>query len=103
MSHSFGRARWLLGLAAASLLWGSGYLYAQHSGERKGWTPGKGYGWVWGKDDQLGALNTLGPEDVKNALGLVKLGKVYDLGVPYDRTSFKWPGHSPCEVMMYRT
>lgn len=95
--------RGLVALLAGSLLWGSGYLYAQRSAERKGWTPGKGYGWVWGKDDEVGALNTLGPADVRGALSLVKQGKVYDLGIGYDRTSFKWPGHSPGEIISFRT
>jgi kynurenine formamidase len=87
---------------ASSLLWGSGYLYAQRSSSRRGWTPGKGYGWVWGKNDEVGALNTLGPEDVRAAVGLVQRGQVYDLGVTYDRSSYKWPGHSPGEIMTFR-
>jgi kynurenine formamidase len=37
------------------------------------------------------------------ALQLADKGKSYDLGVNYDRTSFKWPGHSPTEVMSFRT
>jgi kynurenine formamidase len=89
--------------AIGSLLWGSGYLQAQRTGERKGWRPDRGYGWVWGKNDEIGALNTLGPEDVKRALSLVQLGKVYDLGVTYDRGSYKWPGHSPGEIMTFRS
>src|SRR5689334_10914257 len=93
----------IIALLAGSLLWGSGYLYAQRSSERKGWTPGKGYGWVWGKDDEVGALNTLGPADVRAALGLVTQGKVYDMGITYDRTSYKWPGHSPGEILSFRT
>ena len=92
---------WLL-LGAAALLCSSGYLYAQRSTGRKGWTPGKGYGWVWGKDDEVGALNTLGPEDVRAALALVQRGQVYDMGVTYDRTSYKWPGHSPGEILTFR-
>src|SRR2546426_593427 len=40
---------------------------------------------------------------IKAALQLVKEGKVYDLGVGYDRQSFKWPGHSPGEVLTYRS
>lgn len=90
-------------LALSALLWGAGYLYAQKSVERKGWTPGKGYGWVWGKDDEVGALNTLTDADRLAALRLVKQGKVYDLGVPIDRTSYKWPGHSPTEIISFRT
>src|SRR5688572_1694144 len=53
------RQGWLLVLSAGTLLWTSGYLYAQRATERKGWTPGKGYGWVWGRNDEVGALNTL--------------------------------------------
>src|SRR3712207_9338026 len=37
------------------------------------------------------------------ALQLVKQGKAYDLGLPYDRTSYKWPGHSPGEVISFRS
>lgn len=69
----------------------------------KNWTKGKGWGWVWGKDDEVGALNAMTPQTVRQALGLVRQGKVYDLGVPYDRNSFKWPGHSPGEVISFRT
>ncbi len=25
----------------------------------RGWTKGKGWGWIWGKDDEVGALNAL--------------------------------------------
>jgi kynurenine formamidase len=93
-------------IAAGVLLWGAGYLSAQKSyaqKSRKGWTPGKGYGWVWGKNDEIGSLNTLTNDDVRGALSLVKLGKVYDLGVTYDRTSYKWPGHSPGEILTFRS
>jgi kynurenine formamidase len=93
----------ILALALGALLWGAGYLYAQKSMERKGWTPGEGYGWVWGKEDEIGALNTLTDADRLAALRLVKQGKVYDLGVPFDRTSYKWPGHSPTEIISFRT
>ncbi len=94
------RAAALVGIGAT--LFAAGALYAQ-DGSRKGFTPGKGYGWVWGKSDEIGALNTLGTADVRRALSIVKEGKVYDLGVTYDRTSYKWPGHNPGEVMLFRT
>lgn len=90
-------------LCAGTLIWTSGYLQAQRVPSRKGWTPGKGYGWVWGRSDEVGALNTLGPDDVKAAVGLVRQGKVYDMGITYDRSSYKWPGHSPGEVLSFRT
>lgn len=82
---------------------------ARADGEKKkeapptpGWKKGKGYGWCWGKDDEVGSLNVMTPASIKAALGLVKEGKVYDLGVPYDRESFKWPGHSPAEIITFR-
>lgn len=69
----------------------------------KGWTKGKGWGWVWGKEDEVGSLNAMTPQSVQAALQLSKNGKVYDLGVPYDRESFKWPGHSPGEILTFRS
>jgi kynurenine formamidase len=69
----------------------------------KGWTKGKGWGWVWGKDDEVGSLNAMTPDSILAALQLVKTGKVYDLGVPYNRNSFRWPGHNPGEVIMFRS
>jgi kynurenine formamidase len=69
----------------------------------KGWTKGKGWGWNWGKDDEVGALNAMTPQSVAAALRVAKTGKVYDLGVPYDRNSYKWPGHSPGEIIMFRS
>ncbi len=69
----------------------------------KGWKKGKGWGWIWGKDDEVGSLNAMTPQTIRAALGLAKEGKVYDLGVPYDRTSFKWPGHSPGEILTFRS
>ncbi|GIW81601.1 MAG: cyclase [Gemmatales bacterium] len=68
----------------------------------KKWKPGKGWGWVWGKDDEVGSLNEMTPESVRDAIRLVKEGKVYDLGVNYDRESYKWPGHSPAEIILFR-
>ncbi len=67
----------------------------------KGWTKGKGWG-PWGPGDEVGALNAVTPSSVKQALGLVKTGKVYDLGVNYDSESFKWPGHSPGVILTFR-
>src|SRR5262249_18474529 len=75
---------------------------AADKAEAKGWVKGKGYGWIWGKDDEVGALNAVTPDTVKSALALVKEGKVFDLGIAYDRGSFKWFGHSPGEIILYR-
>lgn len=68
----------------------------------KGWKKGQGWGWIWGKDDEVGSLNAMTPETMKAALQTVKAGKVYDLGVPYDRNSLRWPGHNPGEIIMFR-
>ena len=68
----------------------------------KRWQKGKGWGWVWGAGDQVGNLNELSPELSKKALSLAKTGRVYDLGLMYDRRSFRWPGHSPGEILTFR-
>lgn len=75
---------------------------AANSDEAPGWKKGVGWGWIWGKNDEVGALNAMSPTSTRAALSLVKEGKVYDLGVTYDRNSFKWPGHSPAEVITFR-
>jgi len=69
----------------------------------KKWERGKGWGWVWGKDDEVGALNEMTDASRLAALKSVQKGKVYDLGVVYDRNSYKWPGHSPGEIISFRT
>ena len=35
----------------------------------------------WGKNDQLGTLNNITPEDIVNAAKLIKKGKVFALGL----------------------
>ena len=71
---------------------------------QQGWVKGKGYGWVYGKQDEVGALNAINsPAQIAAALSAVRKGRVYDLGVRVDRTSYKWPGHSPTEVMSFRS
>ncbi len=102
---------WAAGVAGVvggfALGWTLAGKAAQGGGERvaqpavKGWTKGKGWG-PWGKGDEVSSLNALSPASVRAALGLVKQGKVYDLGVPYDAESFKWPGHSPAAILTYR-
>ncbi|MEK7404563.1 MAG: cyclase family protein [Acidobacteriota bacterium] len=70
----------------------------------RGWVKGKGYGWVYGKQDEIGSLNAVtGPEWALKALREVKSGRVYDLGVRVDRRSYKWPGHAPVEVLSFRS
>jgi hypothetical protein len=75
---------------------------AQDAGMRR-WTQGKGWGWVWGPDDEVGALNEMTDASRLAALRLVTQGRAYDLGLPYDRNSYRWPGHSPGEIMTFRT
>jgi kynurenine formamidase len=72
--------------------------------QTRGWTEGKGWGWTWGPSDEVGALNAVtSPGAVLRVLREVKTGKVYDLGVRVDQTSFKWPGHSPTQILSYRS
>jgi len=68
----------------------------------RGWIEGKGWGWIWGNDDEVGSLNAMNSSTVRAALDIAQQGIVYDLGVRYGRDSYKWPGHSPCEVMTFR-
>jgi kynurenine formamidase len=95
----------LTAVAAAGLLAGNrGVARAQGSSVTpKRWEQGKGWGWVWGDDDQLGNLNELSPELTQKALSHVKDGKVYDLGLMYERRSYKFAGHSPGEIISFRT
>ncbi|HXG10045.1 MAG TPA: cyclase family protein [Gemmataceae bacterium] len=104
--------RWIVGGLALAAAFGLGWALAGRAIPReqaaeapvlKGWTKGKGWGPVWGKEDEVGALNAMTPETIRAALQLAKAGKVYDLGVPYDRESYRWPGHSPGEIITYRS
>lgn len=67
------------------------------------WQKGTGWGWVWGADDEVGSLNEITAASVLAALRSVKKGEVRDLGIMYDRRSYKWPGHSPGEIMTFRS
>ena len=40
---------------------------------------------AWGEDDQLGAMNLVGPEQVRAAATLIRDGKVISLTLPYDQ------------------
>ena len=55
--------------------------------EPKQWRQGVGWGWVWGEDDEVGALNEMTAQSVLAALSIVERGQVRDLGVDYDRRS----------------
>lgn len=80
-----------------------GWLALGQSASLKKWQKGKGWGWVWGKDDEVGSLNEMTDASRLAALRVADRGKTYDLGVAYDRTSYKWPGHSPGEIISFRT
>jgi kynurenine formamidase len=67
------------------------------------WQKGQGWGAVWGRNDEVGSLNEMTDASRLAALRLARQGKVYDLGVLYDRTSYKWPGHNPAEIISFRT
>ncbi|MBI3857242.1 MAG: cyclase family protein [Planctomycetes bacterium] len=69
----------------------------------KKWQKGKGWGWVWGAQDEVGSLNEMTDASRLAALHLARQGKVYDLCALYDRTSYKLPGHSPGEIIAFRT
>ena len=58
-----------------------------------GWKKGKGWGWIWGKDDEIGSLNALSNRSRSAALLLATRGEVFDLGLPYSRRSYKFSGH----------
>ncbi len=40
----------------------------------------------WGKDEQIGTLNHIRPEDVVRAASLIRTGRIFALGIPLDRT-----------------
>ncbi len=73
------------------------------AGAIKGWQKGKGWGWIWGKDDEVGALNAMTDASRAAALATARRGETFDLGMTYSRRSFKWPGHSPGEVITFRS
>jgi kynurenine formamidase len=72
-------------------------------GAIRGWRKGEGWGWIWGKEDEVGSLNALTDESRAAALALATRGAVYDLGITYSRRSYKWPGHSPGEIITFRS
>ncbi len=68
-----------------------------------GWQKGKGWGWIWGKDDELGSLNAMTDASRAAAMALVARGETFDLGLTYSRRSFIWHGHNPGEIMSFRS
>jgi kynurenine formamidase len=93
----------IVALTACSLfiLWARAESSSHTSLQR--WTLGKGWGWVWGTDDEVGSLNEMTDNSRLAAMQLARQGQVFDLGLVYDRDSFKWPGHSPGEVITFRS
>ena len=76
-------------LVAASLVaFAASGAAAQDAGMKK-WVKGKGWGWVWGPQDEVGNLNEMTDATRLAALRLVTQGKAYDLGLPYDRNSLQ--------------
>lgn len=75
----------------------------QDAPEVKGWKKGKGWGWIWGPEDEVGALNAMTDASRAAALKLATKGEVFDLGLTYSRRSFKWPGHNPGEIITFRS
>lgn len=75
---------------------------AQDAGMKR-WKQGTGWGWVWGPEDEVGALNEMTDASRAAALRLATTGRAYDLGLPYDRNSYRWPGHSPGEIITFRS
>ena len=67
----------------------------------KKWVKGTGLGWVWEAQDEVGSLNEMTDASKLAAFKLAKSGKTDDLSVSYDRDSFKWPGHSPGQIMTF--
>jgi kynurenine formamidase len=70
---------------------------------RGNWQAGRGWGWIWGEQDEVGALNSTGPASVLAALQLVRQGLVIDLGVTVSRRSYASPAHPRTEVLRFRT
>ena len=108
MKSKFSLDRSYLLIATLAALWigllpGPEEGLAADSSNLQKWRKGKGWGWVWGKEDEVGSLNEMTEASRLAALRLAGQGKVYDLGVIYDRTSYKWPGHSPGEIISFRT
>jgi len=48
----------------------------------------------WGAEDQIGALNYITPEVIKQAASLVKKGKVYSLAIPLEKEAPIWPARN---------
>lgn len=92
-----------LGLAGAVVALGLVAAASQDPAAPRGWTRGKGWGWVWGKEDQVGSLNAMTDASRAAALAAARKGEVFDLGQTYSRRSYKFAGHSPGEIITFRS
>ncbi len=96
--------RLTIGLALMTgILVATSHPASAQSNAIKGWKKGIGWGWIWGPEDEVGSLNAMTDASRAAALRLARNGKVADLGITYNRNSFKWPGHSPAEIMTFRS
>ncbi|GIX03478.1 MAG: cyclase [Planctomycetaceae bacterium] len=101
------RSMWWWSGGIGLLVWVSSWGVPAEQEERahplQRWQRGRGWGWVWGPDDEVGALNEMTDASRRAALRLATQGKVYDLGITYSRRSYKWPGHAPGEILTFRS
>ncbi len=97
------RIRHVLTATLAAIIFYGVTSAADESPTIKGWVQGKGWGWVWGKEDEVGSLNAMTDASRLAALKLVRRGETFDLGQSYSRRSYKWPGHNPGEIIAFRT
>jgi len=76
------KAALITAFLSASLL----FVSTATGAEEPAWYPSK-----YGADDELGSLNLLSPEKVKQAASLIKTGKTYSLGVVTGSSSPAYP------------
>ncbi len=69
-----------------------------------GYRPPSASNWGrWGGDDQRGAANLIGPEQVLAAARLVRRGAVFSLSLPIDPSSPRYPTRPPSKHSLART
>ena len=67
-------------------------------------SPGKLNNWgKWGHDDQRGAANYLGAEQIVKAAKLISTGEVFSLAIPLDAEGPVFPGRVPPQHLMVAT
>lgn len=95
----------LVGLVAAgALLMALANVAGRGEGpEGPGWERGRGWGWIWGPEDEVGSLNAMTNATRLKALAEVRVGEVFDLGQTYSRRSYRFAGHNPGEIVSFRS